>query len=106
MKILAGLNIAFCLFELCSSYNPSTKKGHVLFYFPVMPQSAKITFMPVAEELAARGHEVYVTIILKTFSQQSEYISTYCFRLLLSIHTKVSLSQRKILEKYTLSVEI
>ena len=33
-------------------------KGHLLFFFPVIPKSAMITFMPVAEELAKRGHQV------------------------------------------------
>ncbi len=33
-------------------------KGHVLFFFPMITKSAKITFMPVAEEMAKRGHQV------------------------------------------------
>ena len=33
-------------------------KGHLLFFFPVIPKSAMITFMPVAEEMAKRGHQV------------------------------------------------
>jgi hypothetical protein len=35
-------------------------KGHLLFFFPVIPKSAMITFMPVAEELAKRGHQVII----------------------------------------------
>ena len=33
-------------------------KGHILFFFPIITKSAKITFMPVAEEMAKRGHQV------------------------------------------------
>ena len=35
-------------------------KSHVLFFFPVITKSAKITFMPVAEKMAERGHKVGV----------------------------------------------
>ena len=34
--------------------------GSVLFYMPVIPRSMRITFMPVAAEMAIRGHEVVV----------------------------------------------
>ena len=37
---------------------PRTRRGHVLFFFPVITKSAKITFMPVAEKMAERGHQV------------------------------------------------
>ena len=33
-------------------------KGHILFFFPIITKSAKITFMPVAEEMANKGHQV------------------------------------------------
>ena len=43
-------------------------KGHLLFFFPVIPKSAMITFMPVAEELAKRGHQVFeLLFIVKYF---------------------------------------
>ncbi len=38
----------------------SERKSHVLFFFPIITKSAKITFMPVAEKMAERGHEVIV----------------------------------------------
>ena len=34
--------------------------GSVLFYMPVVSRSIRITFMPVATEMARRGHEVFV----------------------------------------------
>ena len=33
-------------------------QGHILFFFPIIAKSSKITFMPVAEKLAERGHQV------------------------------------------------
>ncbi len=33
-------------------------KGHIVFFMPICPKSAKITFMPVAEQLVKRGHNV------------------------------------------------
>jgi hypothetical protein len=34
--------------------------GKVLFYMPFISESVKITFMPVAKELASRGHSVTI----------------------------------------------
>ena len=34
--------------------------GSILIYMPLVAKSQKIAFMPVAEEMAARGHEVVV----------------------------------------------
>ena len=34
--------------------------GKVLFYMPFISESVKITFTPVARELAARGHSVTI----------------------------------------------
>ena len=34
--------------------------GNVFFYMPVVSKSIRITFMPVATEMAKRGHEVVV----------------------------------------------
>ena len=36
--------------------------GSVLFYIPFCSKSVKITFMPLAEEMAAKGHEVVVVM--------------------------------------------
>ena len=36
--------------------------GSVLFFIPFMSKSVKITFMPLAEEMAAKGHEVVVVM--------------------------------------------
>ena len=44
--------------EVLGSGEAETKRGHILFFFPVITKSAKITFMPVAERLAQRGHQV------------------------------------------------
>ncbi len=38
------------------------KTGRILFYMPLVSKSMKITFMPLAEELASRGHEVVVVM--------------------------------------------
>ena len=45
---------------LLSAPNPNQPRGHILFYMPVSPKSAKITFMPVAERLVQQGHRVTV----------------------------------------------
>jgi hypothetical protein len=42
-------------------------KGHILFYFPIITKSAKITFMPVAEEMAKRGHQVILVELCGSF---------------------------------------
>ena len=34
--------------------------GRILFYMPLVSRSIRITFMPVASEMAGRGHEVVV----------------------------------------------
>ena len=36
--------------------------GSVLFFIPFMSKSVKITFMPLAEEMASKGHEVVVVM--------------------------------------------
>ncbi len=36
------------------------KTGRILFYMPLTSKSMKITFMPLAESLAERGHQVVV----------------------------------------------
>ncbi len=38
----------------------ASKTGRILFYMPLVSKSMKITFMPLAEELARRGHEVVI----------------------------------------------
>ena len=32
--------------------------GNILFFMPFIPKSGRITWMPIAEELAARNHNV------------------------------------------------
>lgn len=46
--------------ETLSSPKQDFIKGRYLFYFPMVTKSVTITFMPVAEALRARGHEVVV----------------------------------------------
>ena len=36
--------------------------GSVLFFIPFMSKSVKITFMPLAEKMASKGHEVVVVM--------------------------------------------
>ena len=36
--------------------------GSVLFFIPFMSKSVQITFMPMANEMAAKGHEVVVVM--------------------------------------------
>ena len=49
---------------LCSlnlfGMQPLVSGGNVFFYMPVVSKSIRITFMPVATEMARRGHEVVV----------------------------------------------
>ena len=40
--------------------------GSILFYIPFCSKSVKITFMPLAEEMAERGHEVVVVMPFAT----------------------------------------
>ncbi len=40
--------------------SPASRTGRILFYMPLTSRSMKITFMPLAESLADRGHEVVV----------------------------------------------
>ena len=51
MKILTLLVLSSVGFADC---------GKVLFYMPFISESVKITFMPVAKELASRGHSVTI----------------------------------------------
>ena len=37
--------------------------GSILFYMPFVSKSMTITFMPVAERMALRGHEVVVVMV-------------------------------------------
>ena len=39
---------------------PMVSGGNIFFYMPVVSKSIRITFMPVATEMARRGHEVVV----------------------------------------------
>ena len=65
--------------------------GSILFYMPIVTKSIRITFMPVATEMAKRGHEVVVvtqhpdkkpnlnlteiTVDAKEFNELTEWIS-------------------------------
>jgi hypothetical protein len=49
----------FFVFMSMSAFDLSTA-GKVLFYMPFISESVKITFMPVAKELASRGHSVTI----------------------------------------------
>ena len=40
--------------------------GSILLYMPFVSKSMKITFMPIAEEMATRGHEVVVVMPYQT----------------------------------------
>jgi hypothetical protein len=53
----------------------SGRKSHVLFFFPIITKSAKITFMPVAEKMAERGHKVSIPSLIQTqlFQPSSNY---------------------------------
>ncbi len=46
----------------------SERKSHVLFFFPIITKSAKITFMPVAEKMAERGHKVSIPSFIQKAS--------------------------------------
>ena len=58
------------------------KPGRILFYMPMTTKSVKITFTPLAEALAERGHEIVVIMPhqqkakssnLKIFTIESEF---------------------------------
>ena len=37
--------------------------GNILFFMPFIPKSGRITWMPIAEELAARNHNVTLYVV-------------------------------------------
>ncbi len=41
---------------------PLVKPGRILFYMPLTTRSMKLTYLPLAEALVARGHEVTVVM--------------------------------------------
>lgn len=43
--------------------------GKILFFMPLMPKSTTMTFMPIAEEMARRGHQVTVVNAFGTKTQ-------------------------------------
>ena len=45
--------------------------GNILFFMPWVPKSGRITWMPIAEKLAARNHNVH--IIGFTFAKIQKY---------------------------------
>ena len=58
-KVLVNLQIALVLLATIIKF---ASCGSVLFFIPFMSKSVKITFMPLAEEMAAKGHEVVVVM--------------------------------------------
>ena len=58
------VTIRTIILVLCSlslfGRQPLASGGNVFFYMPVVSKSIRITFMPVATEMARRGHEVVV----------------------------------------------
>ena len=64
MKRLGTFHLgAFCLvtFAILLVDKPKLAScGSIFFFMPFVSKSIKITFMPLAEEMAARGHEVVV----------------------------------------------
>ncbi len=57
---LASVMLASAAVDKKGAGNP--KPGRFLFYMPLISKSMKITFMPLAEELASRGHQVVVVM--------------------------------------------
>jgi hypothetical protein len=55
MIFLASLNILLLL-----NQPHVVSCGSILFYMPMVTKSIRITFMPVASEMAKRGHEVVI----------------------------------------------
>ncbi len=49
----------------------ASETGRILFYMPLISKSMKITFMPLAEKLAQRGHEVVVVMPLEAKTKQN-----------------------------------
>ena len=45
----------FYMLILCLGY---VHGGNVLFFMPIIPKSNKMTWYPLAEEMAKRGHQV------------------------------------------------
>lgn len=43
----------------------SASGGKILFFFPMAPKSSTMTYVPLAQELASRGHDVTVVSLFK-----------------------------------------
>ena len=56
------LNICQLIVLLLGTVVKLASCGSVLFYIPFCSKSVKITFMPLAEEMASKGHEVVVVM--------------------------------------------
>ena len=39
--------------------------GNILFFMPFIPKSGRITWMPIAEELAGRNHNVLLLFAMR-----------------------------------------
>ena len=50
-------------------------KGHILFFFPLIAKSSKITFMPVAEKLAERGHQVINFLVFPNLLKVADHLT-------------------------------
>lgn len=57
------------VFLVLASFLQSLDCGNVLFFMPVIPKSSKITWFPLAMQLADRGH--MVTIVNPYASKES-----------------------------------
>ena len=54
------MNFLFSFAILVVTMTAFAEAGKVLIWLPMVSKSVKITYTPVVEELARRGHEVYV----------------------------------------------
>ena len=60
--ILCNRLLVLSILVLLMDQPRAVSGGSILFYMPFVSKSIKITFMPVAEEMASRGHEVAVVM--------------------------------------------
>ncbi len=62
-KTLLLLSVATALLLLLLP--PTAEGGRLLFWMPVVSESMKICFMPLAEELVKKGHQVTIVMPIK-----------------------------------------
>ena len=66
------MNLLLIILSVITILN-NVEAGKILFYIPLSTKSVKITFTPVLDALAERGHEVTVAMPFEVFLDVSSW---------------------------------